>query len=58
MSSNAQQDHNADQQAVLGDLEGVDNRPKTLSAEDRAALNSALLDQETITLLEATGTSS
>ncbi|KAF7623966.1 hypothetical protein F9C07_5448 [Aspergillus flavus] len=58
MSSNLQNNTQANQEAALQNLEGTDSKPKTIKSEDRAALNEALTDQATMMLLSTAGRSS
>ncbi|PLB48359.1 hypothetical protein P170DRAFT_438021 [Aspergillus steynii IBT 23096] len=58
MSFDLQNDDPANREATLQTLERADSKPKTIKPEDRAALNEALTDQATMTLLSSAGRSS
>jgi hypothetical protein len=59
MSTNAQGNQGAaDRDSTLRNLEGNNDKPKTIDPADRSALTEALMDQNTINQLEASGRSS
>lgn len=57
MNSNTQNDTGNGREASLNALEGKE-KPKTLSAEDRKAINEGLSNQNNMNLLSAAGNSS